>query len=120
MTFNASLLAPPANPFQIRYVDQPRNASSVRRHRVAVAARRVAIGFVAAAAIVGAAIGFAQAANSDHRTDPGRGEDSLAPGNQEPPGYVIPLDAGLGPSGLQPNKVTPSLVPAPPGRVPVA
>ena len=120
MSFNASLLAPPANPFQIRYVDLPKNASSVRRHRVAVGARRVAIAFVAAAAIVGGAIGFAQAANSGIRTDPVRGEYRLAPGNQEPPGYVIPLGEGSGLSDLKPNKVIPSLVPAPPGRVVVA
>jgi hypothetical protein len=120
MSFNATLLAPPIKPFHINYVDEPRNASSVRRHRAAMAARRVAIAFVAAATIAAAAIGFAQAANAPVRTDPVRGEFRLAPGNQEPPGYVIKLDAGQGLSGLQANKVIPSLVPALPGRVPAA
>jgi hypothetical protein len=118
MSFNASLLSPPIAPFQIRYVDTPRNASSVRRHRVAVAARRVAIAFVAAAAIVGAAIGFAQAGTAAVRTEgqqPNAAIPSIAPAQ---PGNVIKIDAGPGLSGLQPNKVIPSLVPAPPGRVP--
>ncbi|HEX5012666.1 MAG TPA: hypothetical protein VFV72_00810 [Candidatus Limnocylindrales bacterium] len=117
MTFNASLLSPPIRPFQIDYVDTPRHASSVRRHRLAVAARRVAISFVAGGAIVAAAIGFANAANSGVGTDPVRGEYRLAPGNQEPPGYVIPLKRGLGLSGRVPSEPAahwrPSLVPIP-------
>ena len=35
-------------------------------------------------------------------------------------GYVIPLGDGSGLSDLKPNKVIPSLVPAPPGRVVLA
>jgi len=120
MTFNASLLAPSANPFQIRYVDASRDASSVRRHRLAIAARRVAIATVAGAAIVAAAIGVANAAtvNSDGEvhTDPVRGEYRLGPGNITPPGYVIPLDARPGLSGRVPSEFAPqwrpSLIPA--------
>jgi len=124
MTFDASLLAPPANPFQIRYVDTTRDASSVRRHRLAMAARRVAIATVAGAAIVAAAIGVANAAtvnsNGEVHTDPVRGEYRLAPGNLQPPGYVIPLDRGLGlsdPASSAFRFVGPKNV-APPGIVP--
>ena len=116
MTFNASLLAPPANPFQIRYVDASRDASSVRRHRLAVAARRVAISTVAAATILVAAIGVANAAtvNSDGEvhTDPVRGEYRLGPGNITPPGYVIPLDARPGLSGRVPSEFAPQWRPS--------
>ena len=35
---------------------------------------------------------------------PIRGEYRLAPGNQEPPGYVIPLDRGLGLSNPKPGE----------------
>ena len=49
---------PPGLPIQIRYVDLPRDAVSVRRHRVLEAARRVAIAVVAAVTILVAGIGF--------------------------------------------------------------
>ena len=108
MTFNASLLSAPAHPFQIRYIDRPRQTSSVRRHRVAVAARRVSVATVTAAAVLVGAIGAANAAtvNSDGviRTDPVRGEYRLAPGNQQPPGYVIPLGKASRLSGPMPGE----------------
>jgi hypothetical protein len=92
----ATFVEPAPNPFRIRYVDVPRDASSVRRHRLAVAVRRAAIVAVAAAAIVVAGIGF-----------------SLA--NEANPGYVIPLDAESGLSDAVSSGVDdgwrPSLVP---------
>jgi hypothetical protein len=111
------------NPFLIRYVDVPRDAVSVRRHRLAVAARRGAIVAVAAVTVLGAGIGFSLANGANAAlinaavvaTDPVRGEFRLGPGNLTPPGYVIPLDAESGLSDRVPVGVDaqwrPSLAP---------
>jgi hypothetical protein len=92
----ATFFEPAPNAFGIRYVDVPRDASSVRRHRLAVAVRRVAIVVVAAAAILVAGIGFSSA-------------------NEANQGYVIPLDAESGLSDAVSSGVDgawrPSLVP---------
>jgi hypothetical protein len=141
MSSPTTALSPLDTPFRIRFVGPSGPASSVRRHRLAVAARRVALALGAAAAILLAGIGFsAVAANPvgpDNvvRTDPVRGEFRLGPGNAMPPGYVIPLDSDQGLS--DPVEWRPSLVPldggisradqlpdtfrvTPPGRVPAA
>ena len=122
MNSTSTLYRPVPTPFNIRYVALSGEVSSVRRHRIAVAVRRVAIAVVAAATIIVAGIGFSEAVNAANpaRTDPVRGEYRLAPGNQQPPGYVIPLDRGLGLSSpatsafrlVGPKNVTP------PGIVP--
>jgi hypothetical protein len=52
---------PPGLPIQIRYVDLPRDAVSVRRHRVLEAARRVAIIIVGVVTMLVAGIGFTRA-----------------------------------------------------------
>lgn len=106
MNSTSALYRPVPTPFNIRYVALSGEVSSVRRHRMAVAARRVAIAVVAAATIIVAGIGFSEAANAANadRTDPVRGEYRLAPGNQQPPGYVIPLDRGLGLSDPKPGE----------------
>jgi len=82
------------SPFQIRYVDLPRDASPVRipsrPRRVASRLSRAAIAVLAAATLAFVAFGFANA-QPGGPGDAVRGEFRLAPGNQEPPGYVIPL-----------------------------
>ncbi|HET9346896.1 MAG TPA: hypothetical protein VFO05_14480 [Candidatus Limnocylindrales bacterium] len=142
MTFDASQY--PAHLLTIRYVDPPRDAVPVRRSGQALV--KAAIVMAAAAILIVGAIGFAQAAPTapDRVTDHGpvRGEFRLAPGNQQPPGYVVPLgkasdqpDRDGGPAG----EWRPSLIPIhggvslsipkpgeifvgpkPPGRVPTA
>ena len=95
--------------FQIQYVDVPRDATPLRfasrPRRVATRVGRAAIALFAAATLAFVVFGFA---NAEPRSpgDPVRGEFRLGPGNQEPPGYVIPLRQG---------KV---LVRSPPRRVP--
>ena len=138
MTFHSS---PPlaASP-QIRYVDLPRDAVSVRRSGASL--RRIAVVTIAAATLLVAAIGFANAAPiaPNRVTDDGRilGEFRLAPGNQQPPGYVlapkapsvpgdagdqwrpslVPLQGAVSVAIPKPDSVI--FAPKPPGRVPAA
>ena len=83
--------------FQIQYVDLPRDAMPVRLasrpRRVATRVSRAAIAVLAAATLALVVFGFANA-QSPGAGGPVRGEFRLGPGNQEPPGYVIPLRQG--------------------------
>ena len=93
--------------FQIQYVDLPRNASPVRVTsrplRVATRVSRAAIAVLAAATIAFVVFGFANA-QLGSSGDPVRGEFRLGPGNQEPPGYVIPLRQGKASSDPRPGE----------------
>jgi hypothetical protein len=89
---------PPGLPLQIRYVDLPRHAVSVRRHRILEAARRVAIIVVAAVTLVVAGIGFTMATQA----------------NDRPSGYATSFDRGPGlsdPASTEAVQWRPSLVP---------
>ena len=83
--------------FQIQYVDLPRDATPVRfasrPRQVATRVSRAAIAVLAAATFAFVVFGFANA-QTRSPGDPVRGEFRLGPGNQEPPGYVIPLRQG--------------------------
>ena len=142
MTFDASRY--PAHLLKIRYVDPPRGAVPVRRHSRVV--RRVAVVATTAAILLVAAIGVAAAARTgpghDIDSGPVPGEFRLGPGNQLPPGYVVPLgkgsdepvpvvepdvqwrpslvplDGGLSLSIPKPGDIL--VGPKPPGRVPTA
>jgi hypothetical protein len=107
----------PSNfPYTIRYVDLPRDAVSIRRRRFLEAVRRDLLVIVGAAALVVAAIGIASARPSVGTDAPFPGEFRLGPGNQQPPGVVVPLSRGgvadpipgefrLGPGNHQPPGV---------------
>jgi hypothetical protein len=84
----------PSNfPYLIRYVDLPRDAVSIRRHRVGETLRRTLLAIVVAATLIVAAIGFASPARpSAGNGDPVPGEFRLGPGNQQPPGVVNTLE----------------------------
>ena len=82
----------PSNfPYTIRYVDPPRDAVSIRRRRFVEALRRDLLVIVGVAALVVAAIGIASAQPSTVTDAPVPGEFRLGPGNQQPPGVVVPL-----------------------------
>jgi hypothetical protein len=110
MTFDPSRY--PVHLVKIRYVDPPRNAVPVRRSGQALV--KAALVTAAAAFLLVAGIGFAQAvpAAPDRVTDAGpvRGEFRLGAGNQQPPGYEVPLKPQLVPEDTD-VQWRPSLVP---------
>ena len=106
----------PSNfPYTIQYVDLPRDAVSIRRRRFLEAIRRNLLVIVGVAALAVAGIGIASAQPSVGSDVPVTGEFRLGPGNQQPPGYVIPLDTESGVSAPVSRRADvqwrPSLVP---------
>ena len=91
MTFDASQY--PAHLLKIRYVDPPRDAVPVRQNGQAQV--KAVLVTAAAAILLVAGIGFANAVptapGSVSDGNPVPGEFRLGPGNQRPPGYVVPL-----------------------------
>ena len=131
MTFHSS---PPLAAFpQIRYIDLPRNAVSVRRNGASL--RRVAVVTIAAATLLVAAIGFASAAGA--APDATIDRDPVAPAVPWRPSLIPAPGAGVA-NPVQ-DQWRPSLIPdqgevslavpkpgsvifapKPPGRVPAA
>jgi hypothetical protein len=97
----------PLSAFQIRYVDLPRDAvparSGARARRVATYLYRAAVAALVAVTLALVVYGFASA-QAPTAGDPVRGEFRLGPGNQQPPGYVIPLRQGKVSSDPQPGE----------------
>jgi hypothetical protein len=99
MTVQLDRLEPSLSRYLITYVDAPRNAVAVRRRpssrrRAAAAASVGAAALVLAGAIAAGA--FRPAVQARPAGDCGHGavpgEFRLGPGNQQPPGVVVPAD----------------------------
>ena len=88
---------PPIGSFGIQFIGEPQDAHPIYRRE---SPRRRAAAIVAvAAAFFLAGMAFATASRpADRRPSvdsaPVRGEFRLAPGNQQPPGILVPLDQG--------------------------
>jgi hypothetical protein len=115
-TFTDAAASPPIAPYRIRYVGEPGYTMPVRRQdrtRATVVRATIAVLFAVAVALAGvmavrALTAGAAAAPIDMKPVPG--EYRLGPGNQVPPGVVVPLAKN---PGAAPVEWRPSLVPAP-------